>query len=37
MATITVLKDINTAPNAGPRIIPAPARTPAASGIAKEL
>jgi len=37
IATMTVLSDMNTAPNAGPSIIPAPASTPAASGMANEL
>lgn len=37
IATITVLADINTAPTAGARTIPAHASTPAASGIAMML
>jgi hypothetical protein len=37
IATIIVLKDINTAPTAGLRIIPSEYKTPAASGIAKAL
>lgn len=37
IATITVLADINTAPIAGLRMTPMPARTPAASGMANTL
>ena len=37
IATITVLRDISTAPIAGDSTIPRPARTPAASGMATTL
>ena len=35
MATITVETDMKTAPSAGERITPLPARTPEARGIAR--
>jgi hypothetical protein len=37
IATITALVDIRTAPVAGARMMPAHARTPAASGMAMTL
>ena len=37
MATITVLSDISTAPNAGESTMPIGANTPPASGIATTL
>jgi hypothetical protein len=37
MATMTVLSDMSAAPAAGERMMPFPARTPAASGIARRL